>query len=71
MSRLNNNRKTEAQNALRLGTMQNCLVQREAVKLSRKNDNIRPFEAGGEVELEHLARRADTGGYLCLHFGAI
>ncbi|CAK0787375.1 hypothetical protein CVIRNUC_010595 [Coccomyxa viridis] len=37
------------------------LRSREAVKLSRKNDNIRPFEAGGEVELEHLARRADTG----------
>ena len=36
-------------------------MQREAVRLSRKNDSIRPFEAGGEVELEHLARRADTG----------
>ena len=49
-------------------SMQICHVQREAVKLSRKNDNIRPFEAGGEVELEHLARRADTGGTPCLHF---
>ena len=58
--------RAEAPDALRLGIMQNCLVQREAVKLSRKNDNIRPFEAGGEVELEHLARRADTGGiYAC------
>ena len=70
MSRLNSHN-IEVQNALRLGIMQNCLVQREAVKLSRKNDNIRPFEAGGEVELEHLARRADTGGHPCLHFEAI
>ena len=65
MSQLKNH-KIEARDAPRLGFMQICLVQREAVKLSRKNDNIRPFEAGGEVELEHLARRADTGGYLCL-----
>ena len=41
-------------------------MQREAVRLSRKNDNIRPFEAGGEVELEHLARRADTSKSRCL-----
>ena len=54
-----------------MSQLQNCLVQREAVKLSRKNDTIRPFEAGGEVELEHLARRADTGVHLCLHIGAI
>ena len=36
-------------------------MQREAVRLSRKNDNVRPFETGGEVELEYLARKADTG----------
>lgn len=45
------------------------LMQREAVRLSRKNDNIRPFEVGGEIELEHLARRADTGAHsLSSHF---
>jgi hypothetical protein len=36
-------------------------LQRESLKLTRKNDSIRPFEAGAEVELEHLARRADAG----------
>ena len=38
-------------------------MQREAVRLTRKNDNVRPFETGGEVELEYLARRADTGAF--------
>jgi hypothetical protein len=33
----------------------------ECVKLTRKNDNMRPFEAGGEVSLEFLARKADCG----------
>ncbi|CAL5222366.1 g4720 [Coccomyxa viridis] len=37
------------------------LRTREAVRLSRKNDTVRPFETGGEVELEYLARKADTG----------
>jgi ribosome production factor 2 len=36
-------------------------VQREALKLSRKNDDMRPFEPGGETHLEHLARKADCG----------
>ena len=34
--------------------------QLEAVKLTRKNAEVRPFEAGGEGQLEHLARRADA-----------
>lgn len=38
--------------------------QRECLKLTRKNDSIRPFEAGGEVELEYLARKADTGMFV-------
>lgn len=33
----------------------------ESVKLSRKNDNVHPFETGGEVSLEFLARKADCG----------
>lgn len=41
-----------------------CAAQREAVRLSRKNDNMRPFEPGGETELEHLAQRADAGLFL-------
>ena len=41
-----------------------CPAQREAVRLSRKNDNMRPFEPGGETELEHLAQRADAGLFL-------
>ena len=40
-------------------------MQREAVRLSRKNDKVRPFETGGEVELEYLVRRADTGVSCC------
>jgi ribosome production factor 2 len=36
-------------------------MQRDAVRLSRKNEDMRPFEAGGEVQLERLARKADAG----------
>lgn len=32
----------------------------EAVKLTRKNAEVKPFEAGGDGQLEHLARRADA-----------
>ena len=35
-------------------------VQLEAVKLTRKNAEVKPFETGGEGQLEHLARRADA-----------
>ena len=31
----------------------------EALKLSRKNAGVRPFEGGGEASLEFLARKAD------------
>ena len=31
------------------------------MKYTRKNANIRPFEAGGEVSLEHFASKADCG----------
>lgn len=37
---------------------------REALKLSRKNDDMRPFEPGGETHLEHLARKADCGMFV-------
>lgn len=37
-----------------------CALQLEAVKLTRKNGDIKPFEAGGEGTLEHLARRSDA-----------
>jgi ribosome production factor 2 len=33
----------------------------ETHKLSRKNPSVRPFEAGGEQLLEHLARKVDAG----------
>ena len=36
-------------------------AQRDAHRLTRKNEDMRPFEAGGEQLLEHLARRADAG----------
>lgn len=39
-------------------------VQREALKLSRKNNDMRPFEPGGETHLEHLARKADCGMFV-------
>ncbi len=39
-------------------------IQREALKLSRKNDDMRPFELGGETHLEHLARKADCGMFV-------
>lgn len=34
--------------------------QLEASKLTRKNAEVKPFEAGGDGQLEHLARRADA-----------
>ncbi|EIE24419.1 Brix-domain-containing protein [Coccomyxa subellipsoidea C-169] len=37
---------------------------REALKLSRKNDDMKPFEPGGETHLEHLARKADCGMFV-------
>ncbi len=39
-------------------------LQREALKLSRKNDDMKPFEPGGETHLEHLARKADCGMFV-------
>jgi ribosome production factor 2 len=35
--------------------------QLDAVKLTRKNADVRPFETGGEAQLEYLGRRADAG----------
>ena len=37
-----------------------ALLQLEAVKLTRKNADVKPFEAGGEGHLEHFAKRADA-----------
>lgn len=36
----------------------------ETHKLSRRNPDIRPFEAGGEQQLEHLARKTDAGVFV-------
>lgn len=35
-----------------------------SVKLSRKNENIRPFEAGGETSLEFLSQKTDCSLFL-------
>ena len=35
-------------------------LQLDAVKYTRKNSEVRPFDAGGETALEHFARKADT-----------
>ncbi len=35
------------------------LKKGESLKLSRSNENVRPFEVGGEASLEFLARKAD------------
>lgn len=33
----------------------------DVIKLTRKNADVKPFETGGEAQLEHLGRRADAG----------
>lgn len=35
-------------------------MQLEAVKLTRKNAEVKLFEAGGDAQLEFLGRRADA-----------
>jgi hypothetical protein len=35
------------------------LKKESAVKYSRKNDNIKPFEAGGETSLEFFSQKTD------------
>lgn len=35
-----------------------------SMKLSRKNENVRPFEAGGEASLEFLAQKADCSLFM-------
>ncbi|KAK9816939.1 hypothetical protein WJX72_007221 [[Myrmecia] bisecta] len=37
------------------------LKAKDAVKYSRKNDDVRPFEAGGESHLEFFSRKNDLG----------
>ncbi|WJX91820.1 hypothetical protein P8452_73543 [Trifolium repens] len=39
------------------------LKKESAVKYSRKNDNIKPFEAGGETSLEFFSQKTDC--YSC------
>lgn len=34
------------------------------MRLTRRNDNLMPFEAGGEVQLEHLSKKADCGQFV-------
>ena len=36
----------------------------ECHKLTRKNDGVRPFEAGGETSLEFFAQKADAGAFV-------
>ena len=40
------------------------LLQRQAVKFTRKNDDLLPFEAGGEAKLEHFASKTDCGQFV-------
>ena len=42
-----------------------ALKRGECLKLSRKNDSVRPFESGGEVTLEFLCQKADCS-LVCL-----
>ena len=39
-------------------------LQRQAVKFTRKNDDLLPFEAGGEAKLEHFASKTDCGQFV-------
>ena len=36
------------------------LVQGDSVKYTRKNDDVRPFEAGGDTNLEHFSQKTDS-----------
>lgn len=35
-------------------------MQGESVKYTRKNDDVRPFEAGGDTNLEHFSQKTDS-----------
>lgn len=35
-------------------------LQGDSVKYTRKNDNVRPFEAGGDTGLQHFAQKTDS-----------
>ncbi|CAD7695545.1 unnamed protein product [Ostreobium quekettii] len=37
------------------------LKWQESVKYTRKNDDVKPFEAGGEASLEHFCKKTDCG----------
>lgn len=43
-----------------------CAVQTDAVLFTRRNEDVRPFEPGGEASLEFFADKADCGLF-CLH----
>ena len=36
------------------------LLQGDSVKFTRKNDDVRPFEAGGDTHLEHFSQKTDS-----------
>ncbi|KAK9757755.1 hypothetical protein RND81_01G184000 [Saponaria officinalis] len=40
------------------------LKKGDSIKYTRKNDNIRPFEAGGETNLEFFSQKTDCGLFL-------
>lgn len=35
-------------------------LQGDSVKYTRKNDDVRPFEAGGDTNLEHFSQKTDS-----------
>ena len=38
----------------------NFTLQGDSVKYTRKNDDVRPFEAGGDTNLEHFSQKTDS-----------
>ncbi|MED6131760.1 hypothetical protein PIB30_012768 [Stylosanthes scabra] len=43
------------------------LKKGSAVKYSKKNDNINPFESGGETPLEFFSRKTDCSIFVVVH----
>ena len=35
-------------------------MQGDSIKYTRKNDDVRPFEAGGDTNLEHFSQKTDS-----------
>lgn len=41
-----------------------CILQRQSVKYTRRNGDVLPFDAGGEVRLERFSRKTDCGQFV-------